>query len=157
EQSVDLRLDLGYVHYVAGELGKRFPSLREAERLAQTLGDQRRLGWVWAVMGQHLLVTHDSNQARLYAQRARDIGASCGDVNLTATANYYLGWACHVAGDFGDAENFLRKSLQGMAVSLERSLNSASARHKMHVFGSFGGYFIVRRQVAVGWSLAVSV
>jgi tetratricopeptide (TPR) repeat protein len=158
EQSVDLRLELGYVHYAAGELvGKRFSSLREAERLALTLGDQRRLGWVWALMGQHLLVTRDSGQARPYAQRAEDIGASVGDVELTATADYYLGWACHTAGDFLDAENFLRKSLQGMAMSLERRLNPMSGRRKMHALGSFAGYYIARRRVAVGWSLAVSL
>jgi predicted ATPase len=38
EQSVDLRLELGYAQYAAGELGKRFSSLREAERMARTLG-----------------------------------------------------------------------------------------------------------------------
>jgi DNA-binding NtrC family response regulator/tetratricopeptide (TPR) repeat protein len=135
EQSIDLRLELRYVQYQAGELGKLFSSLRKAERQAQTLGDQRRLGWIWAFMGQHLLVTRDSGQARPYAQRARDIGASFGDVELTATADYYLGWACHVAGDFLRAENFLRKSIQGM------DLNSIGAR----------------RRVVVRWSLAVSL
>src|SRR4029453_8030097 len=49
EQSVDVRLQLRSPLYPAGELGKLFSSLREAERLARTLGDQRRLGWVWAL------------------------------------------------------------------------------------------------------------
>ena len=63
EQSVDLRLEFRHVQYRAGELGKLFSSLREAERLAQTLGDQRRLGWVWAFISQHLVVTRDSGRA----------------------------------------------------------------------------------------------
>ena len=139
EQSVDLRVELRHVQYSAGELGKLFSSLREAERLAQTLGDQRRLGWVWAFMGQHLVVTRDSGHARPYAQKARDIGASVGDVELTAPADYYLGWACHAVGDFQEAENFLRKSLQGAKGHTDVPRRPLVVR------------------VAVRWSLAVSL
>jgi DNA-binding NtrC family response regulator/tetratricopeptide (TPR) repeat protein len=135
ELSVDVRLELRHAHYAAGELGKLFPSLREAERLARTLGDQRRLGWVWAFMGQHLLVTRDSGQARPYAQKAKDIGTSIGDVELTALADYYLGWAYQTTGDFLEAENFLRASLQ--------------------VDGTHPNF--PRRSVAARWTLAVSL
>jgi DNA-binding NtrC family response regulator/tetratricopeptide (TPR) repeat protein len=135
EQSVDLRIELGWAQYSTGELGKRFSSLREAERLAQTLGDQRRLGWVSAFMGMHLLVTRDSGHARPYAQRARDIGASFGDVALTAAADNYLGWACHAAGELLEAENFLRKSIPGLDL------------HPIHA----------RRRISARWQLAVSL
>jgi DNA-binding NtrC family response regulator/tetratricopeptide (TPR) repeat protein len=130
EQSVDLRLDLRMVHWWAGELGGLFSSLREAERLARMLGDQGRLGWVWAWMGQYLLATGDPSQARAYAQNAENIGVSFGDVRLTAAARYVLGWAWHTAGDFLKAEDCLRKVVQD------------SPR-------------MVRLSVAARWSLAV--
>jgi len=143
EQSVDVRLELRYAYYPVGELGKLFSSLREAERLALTLGDQRRLGWVWALMGQHLLVTRDSGQARPYAQRARDIGASIADVELTVAADYYLGWAGHAAGDLLDAENILRNCLMAAVPATWGYWHCLSKQP--------------RHNVAARWSLAISL
>jgi len=162
EQSVDVRLELRYALYPAGELGKLFSSLREAERLARTLGDQRRLGWVWALMGQHLLVTRDSSQARPYAQRARDIGASFGDVGLTAAADYYLGWACHAAGDFLEAETFVRKSLEVMGAWPATGgipPTSFLARGDRHAAAAIPHCVSThpRHGVAARWTLAISL
>jgi class 3 adenylate cyclase/tetratricopeptide (TPR) repeat protein len=112
EESIDVRIELRYSYWLSGELGKLYPSIREAESLARALGDQRRLGWVSCLMSHYLLVTGDSIHASTCAQTAQAIGAALGDVGLTATANYYLGWACHTSGDLPGAEEFLRKGMQ---------------------------------------------
>src|SRR5882672_5552078 len=52
EQAIDLRLGLRAALTVLGEApGRMLDHLRRAETLAQTLGDQLRLGWVYADMG----------------------------------------------------------------------------------------------------------
>jgi class 3 adenylate cyclase/tetratricopeptide (TPR) repeat protein len=137
EQSIDIRIDLRFAHWQAGELGKLYPSLREAERLARMLGDQRRLGWVSTFMSHYLLVTGDSSHARACAQNAKDISVAVGDAELTASAYYYLGWACHTAGDFRGAEHFLRKSIQGCEGIMTPR--------------------VTRLSIAARWSLAVSL
>jgi len=45
EQAIDLRFDVRNSLYPLGELERIVGYLREAERLAKTLDDQRRLGW----------------------------------------------------------------------------------------------------------------
>jgi tetratricopeptide (TPR) repeat protein len=152
EQSIDVRIALRGSTWFAGELGKLYPSLREAESLAQTLGDQHRLGWVWTSMSQYFLVSGDSSQARTYAQKAELIGAAFGDVELTAMAHYYLGWACHTAGDLQGAENFIRKAigdLQGAKDSLRKAVQLLGQEKMVQL--------VARLSATSRWSLAVSL
>ena len=50
EQAIDLRFDLRNSLLALGEYQRMLDHLREAERLAEALGDQRRRGWVAAYM-----------------------------------------------------------------------------------------------------------
>jgi class 3 adenylate cyclase/tetratricopeptide (TPR) repeat protein len=135
EESIDVRIELRFSHWLSGELGRLYPSLREAERLARTLGDQRRLGWVSHFMSHCLLMTGDSTQAHTYARDTHEIGAALGDVMLTAAAEYYLGWISYTRGDLRRAEGFFRNAIQS----------------------SRGGALPIRLAVAVLWHLAVSL
>jgi class 3 adenylate cyclase/tetratricopeptide (TPR) repeat protein len=144
EQSIDIRFDLRFAHWQAGELGKLYPSLREAERLARTLGDQRRLGWISTFISHYLLVTGDSSQARMCAQNAKEIGLAVGDVELMASAYYYLGWTCHTAGDFRGAQDFLQKAIQGRHGHVVPPVGPPPRRS-------------ARLSIAARWSLAVSL
>jgi class 3 adenylate cyclase/tetratricopeptide (TPR) repeat protein len=112
ERSIDIRIELHLCHWLSGELRRLYPSLREAERLARTLGDQRRLGWVSGSMSHCLGVTGELTQAHTYARDTHEIGAALGDVMLTAAAEYYLGWISHTRGDLRRAEGFFRKAIQ---------------------------------------------
>ena len=49
-QAIELRFDLHQALVPLGEYGRLFDSLRDAEHLAETLGDQRRLGWASTLM-----------------------------------------------------------------------------------------------------------
>ena len=116
EQAIDLRFDLRNSLFVLGELEGVFDYLREAEKLARTLEDDRRLGWVSVYMAHYLWWMGNSTQARLCAQRAQAIAETAGDFPLRVTANLYLGFTLHTVGDYGGAAQVLRnvaRSLQG--------------------------------------------
>lgn len=90
--------------------------MRRAETLAQTLGDQRRLGWVYAGMNNNFWVTGDVNRALDYGQRTLALAATLGDVGLQAWAHLSLGRIYYDAGDYTRAvESFERNvaALQG--------------------------------------------
>src|SRR4029453_12306500 len=58
EQAIDIRLGLRPTLNPVGEAPERaFDHMRRAETLAQTLGDQPRLGWVYANMSFQVWVT----------------------------------------------------------------------------------------------------
>jgi tetratricopeptide (TPR) repeat protein len=103
-------------------------------------------------MSQYFLVSGDSSQARTYAQKAELIGAAFGDVELTAMAHYYLGWACHTAGDLQGAEDFIRKAigdLQGAKDSLRKAMQLLGQEKMVQV--------VARLSATSRWSLAVSL
>jgi hypothetical protein len=56
-----------------------FRYLDEAERLARTLDDQRRLGWVSVYMSHYFWITGESTEASAFGERARTIAETLGD------------------------------------------------------------------------------
>ncbi len=109
EEAIDLRFDLRTSLFPLAELDRLFGYLREAESLASTLGDQRRLGWVSVYMAHYFRVTGDLSEARKAAQAAEAIAEALDDLPLRVGANFYLGWAQNGLGDYAAAEGFLRK------------------------------------------------
>ena len=76
EQAIDLRLGLRPALNALGEApGRMLDHLRRAETLAQTLGDQLRLGQVYAVMSVNFWVAGDVDRAIAYGQRALALAA----------------------------------------------------------------------------------
>ena len=69
EQAIDLRFDLRNSLHTLAEFGRIEERLREAETLARTLDDQRRLGWVSAYMSGHHVHTGGATDVRTFAQR----------------------------------------------------------------------------------------
>jgi len=75
--------------------------LQEAEGLARTLDDPRRLGWVSAYMGGHHLHTGAHvTEVRTFAQRVEAIAERLGDVPLRIAAQYYLTAVPNLSGDY---------------------------------------------------------
>jgi class 3 adenylate cyclase/tetratricopeptide (TPR) repeat protein len=112
EQAVDLRFSLRNSLYPLGEIEKGFQYLHEAERQAKALDDPRRLGWVSLYMSQYRWVTGDSKKARPLGENALTIAETLKDFPLQVAANFYLGVAWLSAGDYGRAEDILRKTVQ---------------------------------------------
>src|SRR5262249_26013519 len=70
EQAIDLRLDLRSPLQALGDFPRQFDFLREAESLAEAMGDQRRLGWVFGYLIQAYTRMGDHHRAIESGQRA---------------------------------------------------------------------------------------
>ena len=108
EQAIDLRFDLRTSLFPLGEMDKIVGHLREADRLARVLGDQRRLGWVSVYMAHYSQATGDSKRAHEAARAAHTIGEALADLALETGARFYLGWSAFSLGDHVGAEGHLR-------------------------------------------------
>jgi class 3 adenylate cyclase/tetratricopeptide (TPR) repeat protein len=115
EQAIDVRFDLRSALFPLAEFGRIDGYLREAEALARTLDDQRRLGWASAYMCTHNLYTGGhATDVRTFAQRVEAIGETLGDVPLQVAAQYYLATACYISGDHRGAEHGCRRLMQSL-------------------------------------------
>jgi class 3 adenylate cyclase/DNA-binding SARP family transcriptional activator len=112
ERAIDLRFDLRASLAPLGEFERIFVCLREAEGLARTLGDQRRLGQTFVYMCHNLYQTGRPMEALGFGRDAKAIAESLGDVPLQAMGNLYFGAACVVTGDYRQAEDLLRQLLR---------------------------------------------
>jgi predicted ATPase len=138
EQAIDVRFDLRNVLATLAEFGRTDTYLREAETLAKSLNDQRRLGWVFAYMsGTYLATGGHTADVRAFAQRVEAIGESLGDVPLQVAAQYYLIYACHLSGDYRGTEHVCRRQIQ--------SLEGERARERFRLL-----FFPVVSQISVG-------
>jgi tetratricopeptide (TPR) repeat protein len=120
EQAIDLRIDLRNALSPLGEFERIFVCLREAEILARTLDDQRRLGQLSVYMCHNFYVSGHPKEALAFGQNAQAIGYSLGDVPLQVTGNISLGGACLFTGDYRRAEACLLKVLQLLEGELTR-------------------------------------
>jgi class 3 adenylate cyclase/tetratricopeptide (TPR) repeat protein len=112
EQAIDLRFDLRTSLFPLGELERIFGCLREAEGLARTLEDQRRLGQLSVYLCHNLWITGQPKEALAFGQTAQAIAEALGDIPLQVTGHLYLGVACLWTGDYRRAEDLLRSVLQ---------------------------------------------
>jgi tetratricopeptide (TPR) repeat protein len=115
EQAIDLRFDLRNALFPLAESGRMEGYLREAEALARTLDDQRRLGWVSAYMCSHyLLIGGHASQMHTSAHKVEAIGGALGDLPLQVAAQYYLVLARHLSGDYHGTERVCRILMQSL-------------------------------------------
>jgi class 3 adenylate cyclase/tetratricopeptide (TPR) repeat protein len=118
EQAIDVRFGLRHALEPLRERGRTLTYLREAEGLAQALGDQHRLGWVAAYMTGHFWSTGDPKRAVEVGQRAFALAGTLGDAVLQVVMHLFLGRAYSALGDYAQAIDLLRQNL----VSLEGAL-----------------------------------
>ena len=115
ERAIDLRLDLRQSLFPLNELATVWRYLQEAEGLARTLDDPRRLGWVSAYMsGHHVHTGGHVGEVRTFAQRVEAIAERLGDVPLRIAAQYYLAAASHLSGDYPGTERICRELMQSL-------------------------------------------
>ncbi|MEK7701339.1 MAG: hypothetical protein AAB418_04965 [candidate division NC10 bacterium] len=120
ERAIDLRFDLRTSLFPLGEFERIFGCLREAEGLARTLDDQRRLGQLSVYMCHNLFITGHPTEALTFGQSVQAIAESLRDVPLQVTGNLYLGVACLSTGDYRRAEELLWRVLQLLEGDLSR-------------------------------------
>jgi class 3 adenylate cyclase/tetratricopeptide (TPR) repeat protein len=101
EQGIDLRLALRTALGPSGNLERSLSYLHEAESLAMTLDDPRRLGRVLLFLANHGTHVGAYDQAIAAAQRALALASAGGEVALRA--HQYLGQAYEAQGDYRQA------------------------------------------------------
>jgi tetratricopeptide (TPR) repeat protein len=141
EQAIEIRFDLRNVLLPLGDHGRIFDRLREAETLAQVLGDRQRLGQVSVYMTEYFRLI-DLDQAIASGQRALALATAHGDIGLQVMANYYVGSVYYDLGDYRRAMDFLGWNVASLKGDLIRER-----------FGMTGLPAVLSR-VHLSWSLA---
>src|SRR5262249_41308267 len=115
EQAIDLRLALDFALWRLGDWGRVLAFLREAEALAERLGDQRRLAHVSSEMADGFRILSDYAPALRAGQRALTLAIALGDHALQVEAHIQLGVIAYHCGDYGRAIAALRQTLTPLA------------------------------------------
>lgn len=116
--AVDLRLNVQSGYTLLGDLPRKLETLREAESLAQALGDERRLAAVWAHMAMSSWLMGQLEGAVDYSQRALAIASATGDRALEIFASDRLGLAYRLLGDYRRAIDVVRRYLGALSGDL---------------------------------------
>jgi class 3 adenylate cyclase/tetratricopeptide (TPR) repeat protein len=120
EQAIDLRFELRQALQALGEHQRVVDYLREAEALAATLDDQRRLGWVSAYLTQYFGWLGEPARAAEAGHRALTIGGASGDFGLQVAANVFLGQLALWSGDYQRVKEHLRWNVDALTEDLVR-------------------------------------
>jgi tetratricopeptide (TPR) repeat protein len=81
--------------------------LREAEVMADAIGDRRRLGRACTYLTNAFFISGDQEQGLQYGRRALDIADALGDFPLQAQAKLRLGQVHHALGEYARAIEML--------------------------------------------------
>jgi tetratricopeptide (TPR) repeat protein len=111
EHAVDLRLEMRNILIALGEFQAMFDYLRDAESLAKTLDDQRRLGWVSAYLSPYFQNTGDQDRAVETGHRALAIAKASGDFALEVMTTFFLGLAYIALGEYRQAADHHRRDV----------------------------------------------
>jgi class 3 adenylate cyclase/tetratricopeptide (TPR) repeat protein len=114
EEAVDLRLLVANSLVPIAEVRPIIDHLREAERLASRLGDQRRAGRVSSFLSAYFWLTGEQKLAVEHGQRVLDIATATGDVGARVRAHLDLGQAYHVVGEYRQAVGLLDRNVDAL-------------------------------------------
>jgi DNA-binding SARP family transcriptional activator len=109
--AIDLRLDLRNALYPLGDLRRSLTYLREAESLAESLGDRHRQARAYAYLLTNFRRMGDPDRAIEAGQRALALTEALGDVPFRVATNLFLGQTYESAGDYHRATDFLRRNV----------------------------------------------
>jgi tetratricopeptide (TPR) repeat protein len=115
EQAIDLRFDLRTPLHLLGEFERIVEHLRQAQTLAETLDEQKRLGWVLSYLLQYYRNTGDQARAKEAGLRAVAVGEKLGDFALLVTTNTHLGVVYGTLGDYRQAVEILRQNVESLS------------------------------------------
>jgi class 3 adenylate cyclase/tetratricopeptide (TPR) repeat protein len=114
EWAVDLRLDLRNALLPVGELDRMGEHLREAEGLAERLGDQRRLGWICAYQCHRAWQMGEHVRAAELGRRAVALADAQGDLGIQVEATFRLGLALLALGSYDEAKCILQQTVAAL-------------------------------------------
>jgi tetratricopeptide (TPR) repeat protein len=111
ERGLDLRFSLRQALFSLGEHERILGWLREAARLAEEGGDQRRLAQASLYLASHFYTVADHAAADRHARRALELATEVGDGALEGGATLRLGFVRHALGDYETAVDILGRGL----------------------------------------------
>jgi DNA-binding winged helix-turn-helix (wHTH) protein/tetratricopeptide (TPR) repeat protein len=110
-QAIDLRLDLRAAFITTREFERLLAHLRAAETMAQTLGDERRLGRIYCYMANYFQQTGAHQRGIEFGQRALSLAMTRGDVETRVQTHYFLGQAYYALDDYRQAMTVVRQNI----------------------------------------------
>jgi class 3 adenylate cyclase/tetratricopeptide (TPR) repeat protein len=110
-ERIDLRLDLRASLSPLGDYGRMLDYMTEAERLAEALGDRRRLGLLTSFLANLFTVMLNLERAIEYGERAVTIASELHDTPLMTIANAFFGMARYSMGEFPAAIELARRNV----------------------------------------------
>ena len=114
EQAIDLHFDASLAQGSIGRATKGMEHAHEAKLLAETLGDERRLGRVLGRLALHIWMAGDPDRALELAQRALLLATAHDDVSLQTWVTQRLGIIWQTIGDYRQAAEFLREAVDAL-------------------------------------------
>jgi class 3 adenylate cyclase/DNA-binding winged helix-turn-helix (wHTH) protein/tetratricopeptide (TPR) repeat protein len=112
EQAIDLRFDLRHALLPLGEFGRLLDHLRQAEPLAEALGDTRRLGLLASYMASCVANLGDPDGCLASAQHALAMATALEDVGLQVVATSSLGGVYWLLSDYRRAAEAFRRTVE---------------------------------------------
>ncbi len=122
EHAIDVRLDLRNAIHQLGEVERGMGLMREAESLAERLGDESRMGKIALLLSTSLWMMGYSDGAQDPVDRALAIAESTDDDLLRHQASGHLGRLQHDRGNYRQAAATFRESLSALEASESYSL-----------------------------------
>jgi tetratricopeptide (TPR) repeat protein len=109
ELAIDLRFDLRNALTPLAEMEATIQALREAEALAQRLGDRHRLGRALSFATNCLYLMGNARSAIEAGTQARSLAEDLDDLPLQVATDMYVGRAYHALGDYRRAIQTLER------------------------------------------------
>jgi tetratricopeptide (TPR) repeat protein len=110
--SIDLRLAIRNALVQLGDIVAVEPHLQEAERVAQVLGDRRRITQVASSLTNYLALTGKMQRAVSKGREALENARALGDRALLVVVNLYLGQLSYGLGDYRAGRQHLEAILE---------------------------------------------
>jgi tetratricopeptide (TPR) repeat protein len=114
EQAIDLRLELRNALWLVAEHPRIFDVLHEAEALARTLDDRRRLGWVSAHLTNYFTRNGQHDRAIESGRLALAIAHEADDLGLRVVATFHLGTTYRILGKYPKAITLLKSNMDAL-------------------------------------------
>jgi DNA-binding NtrC family response regulator/tetratricopeptide (TPR) repeat protein len=133
EQAIDLHLGLRDVMWALARLPEIQEHLSEAERIAEALGERRRVGAIACYSCQYFWSVGDYRRAIAAGERAVQTADELASPALAAEARFYLGLAYLAVGDVRRAADLLRTTVTTIdTVAVQHRGDFASRRFAVH-------------------------
>ena len=114
-QDIDVRLELRNALLPLGDNERMLEHLHAAEALANSIGDNRRLGWVLAYLTVSFTAAGNPQEAIECGRKALSVSMAAGDDGLGVMARFFLGLASLCGGSLADAVELFHEVVTTLA------------------------------------------